>query len=632
MEEEDHKKVMATLKKSGIFGTKMLDKCSTLLMENDIDEECLLTMTRDELHEIFTFGIMKKIMKWQVSVRGEPEPVVKLRVKPPPQLLGKRLPPPPVLQKPNKSKEKMSPAPELSAKRFPPPVALSKIRKKSNPKCLPLRLLTANGSKEKSRTSLKIIDSGDPEVPLSLSGNGLLKPVPPVASEPDINIEEMKIPKKAPERKAEPRADETAEEDGLERSSGGRKRRPSEQYEDRARAKLRRHRSRSRSIRSRRRRSRSRERRLDHARRLYKQKKPSESDIPSNQQECEVFIKQLAQDFQVGFAFVEALYKTLDEQSRTLFVSGFDIGTTAEQADDLLSKILLNEVWYEDEASQDEKTFAPDALVAEILNIKEFAAQSCLVFFKSREALRAVERIIKVNGLKLALCATMFRKRPKDLTTEERDADPSLFLYLKRLLRIPTVESRYKRKKPREEVRWTGKRRASNSSGNWEKKARRSPSIRRRAIAPRRKDIEVVHPEIIERGSPRYRRSLTRVKDDYPSTRTRRELPIGNHRYRTARRSVDSSVERVMLSAEEKLLSHETYLRRNRSPRSRSRSRGESRRKKTGHSHRPNSRQRKLKNNSKILRCSVCQEDFIGSYDFNKHLDDYGHRKDKEFY
>jgi len=478
MEEEDHKKVMATLKKSGIFGTKMLDKCSTLLMENDIDEECLLTMTRDELHEIFTFGIMKKIMKWQVSVRGEPEPVVKLRVKPPPQLLGKRLPPPPVLQKPNKSKEKMSPAPELSAKRFPPPVALSKIRKKSNPKCLPLRLLTANGSKEKSRTSLKIIDSGDPEVPLSLSGNGLLKPVPPVASEPDINIEEMKIPKKAPERKAEPRADETAEEDGLERSSGGRKRRPSEQYEDRARAKLRRHRSRSRSIRSRRRRSRSRERRLDHARRLYKQKKPSESDIPSNQQECEVFIKQLAQDFQVGFAFVEALYKTLDEQSRTLFVSGFDIGTTAEQADDLLSKILLNEVWYEDEASQDEKTFAPDALVAEILNIKEFAAQSCLVFFKSREALRAVERIIKVNGLKLALCATMFRKRPKDLTTEERDADPSLFLYLKRLLRIPTVESRYKRKKPREEVRWTGKRRASNSSGNWEKKARRSPSIR----------------------------------------------------------------------------------------------------------------------------------------------------------
>jgi len=497
MEEEDHKKVMATLKKSGIFGSKMLEKCSTLLMENDIDEECLLTMTRDELHEIFTFGIMKKIMKWQVSVRGEPEPVVKLRVKPPPQLLGKRLPPPPVLQKPSKSKEKMSPAPELVAKRFPPPSALTKIRKKSDPTCVPLRLLTANGSKEKSRTPLKLMDSGNPdanegskkpvdkiakrrlpEVPLSLGGNGLLKPVPPVASEPEINIEAMKIPKKPQEKIAAPRKDETAEEDGLEsKSAGGRKRRPSEQYEDRTRTKLRRQRSRSRSIRARRQRSRSRERRLDHARRLYKQKKTSAFDIPSNKEESEALIKQLSQDFQVGYAFVEALYKTLDEHSRTLFVSGFDYGTTADEADEFLSKILLKEDFYLEEANQDEKTFAPDALVAEIENVKAFAAQSFLVFFKSREALRAVERIIKLNGSKLALCATMFRKREIDLTTEERDADPALFAYLKRLLRIPNVQSRYKRKKPREDLRWT-KRRSSNSSGNWEKKVRRSPSVR----------------------------------------------------------------------------------------------------------------------------------------------------------
>jgi len=499
MEEEDHKKVMATLTKSGIFGSKMLEKCSTLLMENDIDEECLLMMTRDELHEIFTFGIMKKIMKWQVSVRGEPEPVVKLRVKPPPQLLGKRLPPPPVLQKPSKSKEKkMSPAPELVAMRFPNALALSKIRKKSDPKCLPLGLLTANGFKEKTRAPLKLFDSGDPdedgggkkavdeiekkrlpEVPLSLIGNGVLKPVPPVAIEPDINIEEMKIPKKPQEKIAEPRKAETAKEDGLERESpGGRKRRPSEQYEDRTRTKLRRHRSRSRSIRARRQRSRSRERRLDHARRLYKQKKTSEFDIPSTKEESEVLIKQLSQDFQVGYAFVEALYKTLDEHSRTLFVSGFDYGTTADEADEFLSKILLREDLYEEEANQDEKTFAPDALVAEIESVKGFSAQSFLVYFKSREALRAVERIIKLKGPQLALCATMFRKRQKDLTTEERDADPALFSYLKRLLRIPNVQSRYTRKKPREDVRWSGKRRPLNSSGNWEKKARRSPSVR----------------------------------------------------------------------------------------------------------------------------------------------------------
>merc|ERR1711920_565008 len=121
---------------------------------------------------------------------------------------------------------------------------------------------------------------------------------------------------------------------------------------------------------------------------------------------------------------------------------------------------------------------ALDALVAEIENVKGFSAQSVLVYFKSREALRAVERIIKLNGMKLALCATMFRKRQKDLTTEERDADPALFSYLKRLLRIPNVQSRYTRKKPREDVRWTGKRRSATSSGNWEKKARRSPSVR----------------------------------------------------------------------------------------------------------------------------------------------------------
>jgi len=628
MEEEDHKKVMATLTKSGIFGSKMLEKCSTLLMENDIDEECLLMMTRDELHEIFTFGIMKKIIKWQVSVRGEPEPAVKLRVKPPPQLLGKRLPPPPVLQKPSKSK----------------------IRNKSDPKCLPLGLLTANGFKEKSRAPLILIDSGDPdedggrenavdkiekkrlpEVPLILSGNGLLKPVPPVAIEPDINIEEMKIPKKPQEKIVEPRKAETAKEDSLERKSpGGRKRRPSEQFEDRSRTKLRRHRSRSRSIRARRQRSRSRERRLDHARRLYMQKKTSEFDIPSTKEETEVLIKQLSQDFQVGYAFVEALFKTLDEHSRTLFVSGFDYGTTADEADEFLTRILLREDLYKKEANQDEKTFAPDALIAEIESVKSFSAQSFLVFFKSREALRAVERFIQFNGSKLALCATMFKKRQKDLTTEERDADLALFSYLKRLMRIPNAQSRYTRKWPREDVRWTGKRRSLNSSGNREKKARRSPFDRRRAI-PKRKDIEV-YPEIIEKGSPRYRRAITRIKDDYPSTRTRRELPIGNHRYRTARRTDARIVERMILSAEDKFIGHERYLRRNRSPRSRSRSRGGSSRKNTGHSHRPNSRQRKLKNNSKILRCSVCQEEFMGSYDFNKHLDDYGHRQDKEFY
>jgi len=656
MEEEDHKKVMATLRNSGIFGSKMLEKCSALLMENDIDEECLLMMTKDELNEVFTFGIKKKIMKWQVSVRGEPEPVVKLRVKPPPQLQGKRVPPPPVLLKPSKSKQKMSPAPELVAKRFPPPLALSKsrkespaqIRKKCDPKCLPLGLPKANGFKEKPRPPLQLIDSGDPdevgggkkaidkiekkrlpEVPLSLSGNGLLKPVPQVATEPDINIEEMKIPKKSQERKVESRKDETAEDDGLEKkSAGGRKRRPSEQYEDRTRTKLGRHSSRSRSTRARRQRSRSRERRLDHARRLYKQKKTSEFDIPSTKEESEALIKQLSQDFQVGYAFVEALYKALDEHSRTLFVSGFDYGTTADEADEFLSKILLREDLYEEEANQDEKTFAPDALIAEIESVKSFSAQSFLVFFKSREALRAVERIIKLHGAKLALCATMFRKRQKDLTTEERDADLAMFSYLKRLLRIPNEQSRYTRKWPREDVRWTGKRRSSNSS--WDKKPRRSPSDRRRAI-PKRKDIEV-YPEIIEKGSPRYRRAITRIKDDYPSTRTRRELPIGNHRYRTARRTEARSLERMILSAEKKLIGHERYIRRNRSPRSRSRSRGGSSRKNKGHSHRPNSRQKKLKNNSKILRCSVCEEDFMGSYDFNKHLDDYDHRKDKEFY
>merc|ERR1711920_1147697 len=222
---------------------------------------------------------------------------------------------------------------------------------------------------------------------------------------------------------------------------------------------------------------------------------------------------------------------------------------------------------------------ALDALVAEIENVTSFSAQSFLVLFKSREALRAVERIIKLNGMKLALCATMFRKRQKDLTTEERDADLALFSYLKRLLRIPNSQSRYTRKKPREDVRWTGKRRSSNSSVNWEKKARQPPSVRRKAI-PKRKHIEV-YPEIIERGSTRYRRALARIKDDYPSTRSRREMPIGNHRYRTTRRTADSSVQR---SAGE---SHERYLRRNRSPRSRSRSRGGSSRKNTGHSHRP---------------------------------------------
>merc|ERR1711920_358279 len=195
---------------------------------------------------------------------------------------------------------------------------------------------------------------------------------------------------------------------------------------------------------------------------------------------------------------------------------------------------------------------ALDALVAEIENVTSFSAQSFLVLFKSREALRAVERFIQLNGSKLALCATLFKKRQKDLTTEERDADLALFSYLKRLLRIPNAQSRYTRKWPREDVRWTGKRRSSNSSGNWEKKARRSPSDRRRAI-PKRKDIEV-YPEIIEKGSPRYRRALARIKDDHPSTRSRRELPIGNHRCRTARRTEARSLERMILSAEKKLI------------------------------------------------------------------------------
>jgi len=637
MEEEDHKQVMATLKKSGIFGTKMLDKCSAVLLKNDIDEECLLGMTRDELHEIFTFGMMKKIMKWQISIRGEPEPVAKQRVKPPPQLLGKRRPPLPVLQNPI-NKEKMSPAPEPSAKRFPASLSSSKIRKKSNPKCLPLPLLSTNGSKEKP-SKPTTCDAERREGPLSFSDHGMLNPVPPVSSEPDINVEELKIPKKAPEMKTQLVSDQTADEvDRESRSSGGRKRRQTHEYEDRTqyeedrpRSKLRRQRSRSRS-RSRRRRnqaSRSRLRRLDHARRLYNQKTTSEDDIPISEEECKALFEKLAQDFQVEYGFIKTLYGSLEEQSRTLFVSGFDIGTNADQADELLSKILLSEDIYEDEPNQNQKVFEPDALVAEIESVKEFAAQSCLVFFKSRHALRAVERIIKRHGLRLALCATMFRKRPKDLTTEERDADPSLLSYLKRLLGIPKNDSRYK-KRPRDDVRFTGNRRKSNSSGTWDKKARRSPSSRRRAIG-RRKDADV-HPEIFERGSPRYRRSLTRG-ENRPS-RNHREQPNDNQRYRASRRNLDLSPERLM-SPDEKLLGHETYLRRNRSPRSRSRgsrgSRGQSRRKNKGHSHRPTSRPSKPKNN-KILRCSVCSLDFIGSYDFNKHLDEFGHRKDKEFY
>jgi len=178
--------------------------------------------------------------------------------------------------------------------------------------------------------------------------------------------------------------------------------------------------------------------------------------------ECEDFFNRLALEYQVEYSFVKQLFRTLDCQSRTLFVSGFKFGTNLEQAHQILIKILKIENFRINDAGT--VTLSAEELSPEIVEVKKLAAQSCLVIFKTRKALHAVERIIERQKKKLGLCASIYRKRPQDLTNCERVAKPSLLLHLKRMLKIPIQTSEFSRR--RDGSRWDSRKRKSPTTAN----------------------------------------------------------------------------------------------------------------------------------------------------------------------